>query len=55
MREGGVGEWLAVGADRLAVRALETLDVGLGVGLLALPGEGGGLLLSHTGALGGGL
>ena len=52
MGERGVSEGDAVRADGLSLGALEALDVGLDRGDLALPGKGGGLLLSHTSSLG---
>ena len=37
MGEGGVSKWLAIGTNRLTVRALKALNVWLRLGLLALP------------------
>ena len=50
--EGGMGQGDAVRPDGLSLGALETLDVGLHRGGLALPGEGAGLLLPDAGPLG---
>ena len=50
--EGGMGQGDAVRSDGLSFRALEAINVGLGGVPLALPGEGGGLLLPNAGALG---
>ena len=50
--ERGMGQGDAVRSDSLSLRALETLDVCLHRGGLALPGEGAGLLLPDAGSLG---
>ena len=52
VREGRVSQRDAIGSNSLAIRTLETIDVRLGSVPLALPGEGGGLLLPDTGTLG---
>ena len=52
MGERGMGQGDAVRSDSLSLRALETLDVCLHRGGLALPGEGAGLLLPDAGSLG---
>lgn len=52
MGEGGVGQGDAVRPDGLSLGALETLDIGLYRGGLALPGEGAGLFLPDAGSLG---
>jgi len=52
VREGGVSERDPIGSDRLPLRTLEAVNVGLGGIPLALPGKGGSLLLPDTGALG---
>ena len=50
--ERGVSQGDAVRPDGLTLGALETLDVGLHRGGLALPGERAGLLLPDAGSLG---
>ena len=50
--ERGVSQGDAVRPDGLTLGALETLDVGLHGGGLALPGKGAGLLLPDAGSLG---
>ena len=52
VREGWVSQRDPIGSNGLAIGTLETIDVWLGGVPLALPGEGGRLLLPDTGTLG---
>ena len=52
VREGRVSQRDAIWSNSLALRTLETINVGLGSVPLALPGKGRGLFLPDTGSLG---